>query len=142
LPEHGVLTVRTHGDLGYDAMVEFITACADAMQRWGCDRILVDHRDAVLQLSPTRLYRLPAVEVAHGIDRRRRVAVVISPSTTREEDAQIYVDVMRVNGLPHCLVDDPGVALDWLLEHTSKGQSGIARGVRGAAGNYAAPGSV
>jgi hypothetical protein len=121
LPEHGVLTVRTHGDLGYDAMVEFITACADAMQRCGCDRILVDHRDAVLQLSPTRLYRLPAVEVAHGIDRRRRVAVVISPATTRAEDVRIYADVMRANGPPHCVVDDPGAALDWLLERKANG---------------------
>jgi hypothetical protein len=121
LPEHGVLTVKTHGDLDYDTMVEFITACAEAMQRHGCDKILVDHRDAVLQLSPTRVYRLPAVEVAHGIDRRRRVAVVISPATTREEDARIYVDVMRRNGLPHCLVADPGAALDWLLERTANG---------------------
>jgi hypothetical protein len=121
LPEHGVLSVKTSGDLDYDAMVEFISAAAAEMQRNGCDKILVDHRDAVLKLSPTRVYRLPAVEVAHGVDRRRKVAVVISPSTVREEDARNYADVMHHNGLPHCLFADPDAALDWLLDRESNG---------------------
>jgi len=121
LPEHGVLSVKTSGDLDYDMMLEFISAAAAEMQKHGCDKILVDHRDAVLQLSPTRVYRLPAVEVAHGLDRRRRVAVVLSPSTAREEDAQIYADVMHSNDLPHCLFGDPDAALDWLLDRKSNG---------------------
>jgi len=116
LPEYGVVSVRTSGELDYDAMIEFIWAAADEMKRHRCDRILVDHRDAVLKLSPTRVYRLPAVEVAHGIDQRRKVAVVLSSSTGPEEDARNYVDVMQQNGLPHRLFADPDAALDWLLD--------------------------
>ena len=121
LPEHGVVSVRTSGDLDYDMMLEFIWAAADEMQKHGCDKILVDHRDAVLKLSPTRMYRLPAVEVAHGVDRRRKVAVVISPATAREEDVRIYADVMRNNGLPHGLFGDPDAALAWLLDRKPGG---------------------
>jgi hypothetical protein len=121
LPEHGILSVRTSGDIDYDAMLELIVAGAAEMQRHGCDKILVDHRDAVLKLSPTRMYRIPAVEVAHGVDQRRKVAIVISPSTVREEDARIYADVMRNNGLPHCLFGDMDAALDWLLERKANG---------------------
>ena len=68
LSEHGVVSVKTSGDLDYDAMLEFISAAAVEMRRLGCDKILVDHRDAILKLSPTKVYRLPAIEVAHGID--------------------------------------------------------------------------
>jgi rhamnose utilization protein RhaD (predicted bifunctional aldolase and dehydrogenase) len=121
LAEHGILSVRTSGDLDYDTMLEFISAAAAEMQRHGCNKILVDHRDAVLKLSPTRVYRLPAVEVAHGVDQRSRVAVVISPSTARAEDARAYADVMHNNGLPHCLFGDPDAALDWLLDRKSNG---------------------
>ena len=53
-------------------------------------KILVDHRDAVLKISPTRVYRLPAVGVAYGVDRRRKVAVVLSPSTIHEDEVRIY----------------------------------------------------
>ena len=119
LAEHGVLSVRTSGDLDYDTMLEFISDSAREMQRHDCEKILVDHRDAVLKLSPTRMYRLPAVQVAHGMDQRRKVAVVVSPSTVREEDARIYADVMHNNGLPHRLFSDPGAALDWLLNRQS-----------------------
>jgi hypothetical protein len=118
LPKHGVLSVKTSGDLNYDTMLEFIAAAATEMQAHGCDKILVDHSNAVLKISPTRVYRLPAVEVAHGIG-RRKVAVVISPSTVREDDARIYADLMRSNGLPHCLFGDPDAALDWLLDRKS-----------------------
>ena len=121
LAEHGILSVRTSGDLDYDTMLEFISTAAAEMQRHGCNKILVDHRDAVLKLSPTRVYRLPAVEVAHGVDQRSRVAVVISPSTARAEDAGAYADVMHNNGLPHCLFGDPEAALDWLLDRKSNG---------------------
>ncbi len=116
LPEHGVLSVKTSGDLDYDMMLEFISAAAVEMRRHGCDKILVDHSNAVLKISTMKVYRLPAVEVAHGIDRRRKVAVVLSPSTAREDDAQIYADLMRNNGLPHCLFGDPDAALDWLVD--------------------------
>jgi len=116
LPQHGVLSVRTRGDLDYDRMLEFIPAVAAEMRKHACDRVLVDHRDAVLKLSPTRVYRLPAVEVAHGIDRRRKVAIVISPSTSNDEGTRIYLGVMHANGLPHGLFGDPDAALDWLLE--------------------------
>jgi hypothetical protein len=122
LPEHGVLSVKTSGDLDYDAMIDFITAAAAEMEKQGCNRILVDHRDAVLKLSPTRVYRLPAVEVAHGVNQRRKVAVVISPSTVREEDARNYAAVMHHNGLPHGLFADPDAALDWLLDRASDGR--------------------
>jgi len=121
LPEQGVLSVRTSGDLDYDAMIEFISAAAAEMQRQCCDKILVDHRDAVLKLSPTRVYRLPAVEVAHGVGQRRKVAVVISPTTVREEDARNYADVMHRNSLPHRLFANPDAALDWLLDRASNG---------------------
>ena len=121
LAEHGVLSVKTSGDLDYDTMLEFISAAAAEMQKHGYDKILVDHRDAVLKLSPTRVYRLPAVEVAHGGGQRSKVAVVISPSTVREEDARIYTDVMHSNGLPHRLFRDPEAALDWLLDRKSNG---------------------
>jgi rhamnose utilization protein RhaD (predicted bifunctional aldolase and dehydrogenase) len=123
LPEHGVVSVKTSGDLDYDATIEFIAAAAAEMQRQGCDRILVDHRDAVLKLSPTRVYRLPAVEVAHGLDQRSKVAVVLSPSTARAEDARNYADVMRHNGLPHRLFADPDAALAWLVDPGSDGPS-------------------
>jgi hypothetical protein len=121
MAEHGVLSVKTSGNLDYDAMLEFIWAAASEMERHGCNGILVDHRDAVLTISPTRMYRLPAVEVAHGIDRRRKVAIVISASTVREEDARIYADLMHKNGLPNRLFGDPDAALDWLLDRTSNG---------------------
>jgi hypothetical protein len=121
LPEHAILSVETGGDIDYDAMLEFIAAAAEEMRRHRCDRILVDHSNAVLKISPTRVYRLPAAEVAHGIDRRRKVAVVLSPSTVREEDARIYADVMRSNGLPHRLFADRATALDWLLERDPTG---------------------
>ena len=122
LPKHGVLSVKTKGDLDYDTMLEFIAAAAAEMQRHDCDKILVDHSNAVLKISPTKVYRLPAVEVAHGIGRRRKVAVVLSPSTVREDDARIYADLMHSNGLPHCLFGDPDAALDWLLDRQSNAQ--------------------
>jgi hypothetical protein len=121
LPEQGVLSVKTSGVLDYDRMLEFISAAAAQMQRHGCDKILVDHRNAVLKISPMRVYRLPAVEVAHGVNQRRKVAVVLSPSTAREEDVRIYTDLMHDNGLPHGLFGDPDAALDWLLDRSSKG---------------------
>jgi hypothetical protein len=116
LPQLGILSVRTAGDLDYERMLDFIEAAAAAMQRHGVDRILVDHRDAVLKLSPTKVYRLPAVEVAYGLGQRSRVAVVLSVATARDEDAQIYEGVMRSNGLPHRLFRDPDAALAWLLD--------------------------
>jgi len=116
LPHLGILSVKTSGDLDYDRMLEFIEAAAAEMQRHGVDRILVDHRDAVLKLSPTKVYRLPAVEVAHGLGQRNRVAVVLSAATARVEDAQIYEGVMRSNALPHRLFRDPDAALEWLLD--------------------------
>ncbi len=119
LPELGILSVKTAGDLDYDRMLVFIEAAAAEMQRHGVDKILVDHRDAVLKMSPTRVYRLPAVEVAHGLGHRRMVAVVLSRSTARDEDTQIYEGVMRSNGLPHRLFRDPDAALDWLLDRGS-----------------------
>jgi hypothetical protein len=116
LPQPGILSVKTAGDMDYDRMLEFIEAAAVEMQRHGVDRILVDHRDAVLKLSPTKVYRLPAVEVAYGLGQRSRVAVVLSAATARDEDAQIYEGVMRSNGLPHRLFRDPDAALAWLLD--------------------------
>ena len=116
LQEHGLLSVKTSGDLDYETMLEFISAAAAEMQRLRCDKILVDHRDAVLKLSTMRVYRLPAAEVAHGVNQRRKVAVVIFPSTVREDDARIYADLMHKNGLPHCLFGDPDAALDWILD--------------------------
>lgn len=118
-PELGIVSVRTAGTLDYDAMVEFITAAAEAMQRHNVAKILVDHRDAVLDISPTRVYRLPAVEVAHGLGRRQNVAVVLSPSTAREEDLRAYVEVMEHNALPHRLFRDPEAALAWLLDRAA-----------------------
>jgi hypothetical protein len=56
------------------------------------------------------------VEVAHGIDRRSRVAIVFSASTARDEDLRHYVDVMHHNHLPHRLFRDPDAALEWLLD--------------------------
>ena len=119
VPEHGILSVKTSGDLSYETMLEFIAAAAAEMQRHHCDKILVDHRDAVLKLSAMRMYRLPAAEVTHGVNQRRKVAVVISPSTVREEDARIYTDLMHKNGLPHRLFGDPDAALDWLVDRAS-----------------------
>ncbi len=116
LPDSGIVSVKTTGDLDYDRMIEFITAAAAAMAEHGADRILVDHRDAVLKLSPTSVYRIPAVEVAHGLDRRYRVAVIYDPLTTREEDVSNYEGVMRSNGLPHRMFRDADAALTWLLE--------------------------
>jgi hypothetical protein len=116
VPENGVLSVTTTGDLDYEMMLEFIAAATAEMRAHACERILIDHRNAVLQFSPTRMYRLPAVEVAYGVDRRQKVAVVLAPTTTRPEDAQIYADVMQNNGLPHRLFSDPDAALDWLLD--------------------------
>ncbi len=95
LPDLGIVSVRTSGDLDYDRMLEFIEAAAAAMEKHGVNRILVDHRDAVLRISPTRVYRIPAVEVAHGLDRRHRVAVVYSAQTMRDEDVSNYESVMR-----------------------------------------------
>ena len=119
LPEHGVLSLKATGDLDYDTVIELIAASAAEMQRHDCNKILVDYRDAVLRLSPTRVYRLPAVEVAHGLDRRHKVAVVLSPSTIREDDAKIYADAIRKNSQPHRLFDDPDTALAWLLDRES-----------------------
>jgi hypothetical protein len=115
-PDLGIVSVKTAGDLDYDRMLEFIEAAAAAMQKHGVDRILVDHSAAVLQLSPTRVYRIPAVEVAHGVDRRSRVAVVFSPLTTRDEDVRIYEGLMRNNAMPQRLFRDPDTALAWLLD--------------------------
>lgn len=116
LPETGVLSVTTHGVLDYELMLELIESTVAEMQKRGCERILIDHRNAVLQFSPTRMYRLPAVEIAYGVDRRQKVAVVLAPTSARPQDAQIYVDVMQTNGLPHRLFSDPEAALDWLLD--------------------------
>jgi hypothetical protein len=122
LPQYSVLSAKVTGDLDYDSVVEFISAGAAEMRKHGCDKILADLRDAVLKLSPTRMYRVPAVEVAYGVNRQRKVAIVLSPSTVRVEDARIYADIMNRNGLPHCLFDDPDAALDWLLDRESSGR--------------------
>jgi hypothetical protein len=119
LPDLGIVSVKANGDLDYDAMVRLIEAGAAEVEARGVDGVLVDLRAAVLRLSPTRVYRLPAVEVAHGLDRRRRVAVVFSPLTARDEDVRIYEGVMRSNALPHCLFSDPDAALAWLLDRES-----------------------
>ncbi len=115
-PDLGIVTVRTTGELDYDAMHDFIAAAAAAMEEHGVKRILVDHRDALLKLPPMQVYRIPAVEVAHGLSRRHRVAVVYDPRTTREENVSNYEDVMRRNGLPHRMFRDPDAALAWLLD--------------------------
>jgi hypothetical protein len=119
LPEHGVLSVKASGDLDYDAILDLISAVAAEAQSRDCDKILFDHRDAVLKLSPTRVYRLPAVGVAYGVGRRRKVAVVLSPSTIHEDEARIYADLVHRNALPHRVFSDPEAALHWLVDSKS-----------------------
>jgi|SRR5574337_1821347 len=115
-PDLGMVSVKAVGDLDYDAMLEFIAQSVAAMEAHAVDRILIDFREAVLRLSPTRLYRLPAVGVAHGLDRRRKVAVVLSPSTARDDEVRAYSELMHVNRLPHLVFGDPDAAIAWLLE--------------------------
>lgn len=115
-PDLGIVSVRAAGDLDYDAMLEFIAQSVAAMEAHSVDGILLDLRDAVLRLSLTRLYRLPAVGVAHGLDRRRKVAVVLSPSTASEDNVRVYTELMHVNGLPHLVFGDPDTAVAWLLD--------------------------
>ncbi|MET0165391.1 MAG: hypothetical protein ABW318_10350 [Vicinamibacterales bacterium] len=119
LADHGVLSVKTSGDLNYEAILDLISTAAAEVKRRDCDKILVDHRDAVLKISPTRVYRLPAVGVAYGVDRRRKVAVVLSPSTIHEDEVRIYADVMNRNALPHRVFSDPEAALHWLVDSES-----------------------
>ena len=119
LAEHGVLSVKTSGDLDYDANLDLISSVAAEIKRRDCDKILFDHRDAVLKLSPTKVYRLPAVGVAYGVDRRRKVAIVLSPSTIHEDEVNIYADLVHRNALPHRVFSDPEAALRWLVDGES-----------------------
>ena len=58
---------------------------------------------------------IPAVAVAYGVDRRRKVAIVLAPSTIHEDEARIYADLVHRNALPHRVFSDPEAALHWLV---------------------------
>lgn len=99
-----------------------LSALAQACQRRGIHRALVDVRDSQAELSPTDIATLVGTFHDVGFDKTQRLAIL--HPVERSQRARLFALISRLKGWSVCAFDKFEDALCWLSEYQEEAEAG------------------
>lgn len=110
--EQELLYVKTKGRLTKESANLMLRDAVQAMDKYGCSKQLVDHRETVFELTILEYYERPDVNKEIGMSYSWKIAMVFKELT---ENTRFMETVFRNRGYNFRQFDDIDEAREWVL---------------------------
>lgn len=114
LPQDETVVITATGSITLDELGCQSPLAVELLKQHGCRRMLVDYRDAQVNISTLDIYAIPDRYDALGLSRRVRIAVVMPRGIENSELFDFYADVTHNRGFSTKLFRSPEDAMLWL----------------------------
>jgi hypothetical protein len=95
IPEDGIIRLHLQGEIDAQMLSMATSKLVEEISRCNCDRLLMDHREAKLNLSVSELFNRPLIATELGVPHSSRIAIIYS---TREPEYRFVETVGRNRG--------------------------------------------
>jgi hypothetical protein len=111
--EH-ILYAEISGPIYLDTLKRFASEIIVSLSINNVTRVLMDYRDATLEVSILDIYELPNILKKLGYSPGIQIAVVYSEASEKKESFLFYENVLRNAGFVHRVFTDLLESLAWL----------------------------
>jgi hypothetical protein len=114
VPDEGMMVIRSTGHKSIPHIMEQIKKAAAWLQENKAESILVDHTDALTDISLFDVLLMPRFFESLGVDKHVRVAVVVPCTHYRIETYEYFGALCRSQGYNVMLFESKESARHWL----------------------------
>jgi len=111
IPDEGIIRLQLHGEIDAQMLSMATSKLVEEISRWNCNRLLMDHREAKLDISVSEIFDRPMIASKLGVPLSSRIAIIYS---TRESDYRFVETAGRNRGFNIKVFTDIDEGIKWL----------------------------
>jgi len=111
IPEEGIIRLQLQGEIDAQMLSMATSKLVEEIFRCNCDRLLMDHREAKVNISVSEIFNRPTIASKLGIPHSSRIAIIYS---AREPDYRFVETVGRNRGFDVQVFSDIDEGIKWL----------------------------
>lgn len=112
-PEDFIIQITVIGEFNNQDLNKTTAALIKAQQKYGSHRILLDHRQAIPELSTVEIFQRPKIAKSLGLSILSKIAVIYG---VQEEDYRFFETTSFNQGFNMKLFTEINTAKRWLIE--------------------------